>query len=396
MGGAEPNTNNIEKEALFLNIILQNKPRLLHASTIVAPESLTLQNSLIYRAAQQIINGKGEISFEAVAYQLNETHALTEIGGLDYLNAIRFAVFDMDDHTFSRLAEDIEQNGRVRRIKQALALLSQADNIVSPDELAGQAISQIYRVTQARSEGTVTIQEALDSIADERVKLATSSLHQLDEILAPGGWSLGDYVIIAARPSVGKTAVVAQSAVAAAMADVPTLIFSLEQSKQTLITRLRRIADDQTLRNLPLHFNFTTGLTAEQIFYHTQVAQMLYGVQIVIIDYIGLIKGKERGENTNDFLHRVSETFVAMKKNLNLVIIAVSQLNRDPDKENREPELYDLRDSGTLEQDADIVIFLHRPKKGETAKFKVAKQREGSLGEFQARFDTNAVMFFDD
>jgi replicative DNA helicase len=343
-----------------------------------------------------VVNNGGEVSFAAVAYQLSESHKLPEIGGLEYLNSVERAIFNVDDPTFDRIAGDIEYHGRVRRIKEVFITLAQSDDNVSPDELAGRAINQIYQVTQTQSEGTITIQEALDSTLEPRVSISGSSLAQLDRLLAPGGWAIGDYVIVAARPSVGKTAMAAQMAITAGLQDVPTLVFSLEQSKHTLMARMRRIVSEDILRNLPIRFNFTTGLTAEQIFYYTQIAQMLYGIKVVVIDYIGLIKGKMRGESTNDFLHRVSETFVAMKKNLNLVIIVTSQLNRDPDKENREPELYDLRDSGTLEQDADIVLFLHRPKKGENAKFKLAKQREGGLGNFHTRFDPNSVMFYDE
>lgn len=385
----------IERESLFLNTVLQNRDRLIYANARIDPVLLSPQNSLIYKAAQDIIQDGRNPSFESVIYHLNEKNMLSVVGGLEYINAIRVAGFDMDDGTFQQLVDDIERYGKVQRMKEVvLGIAEKVEESVQPEDLASRLISGIYEVTQKRMEGTISIGDALDS-EETRECITDTPLSELNNLLTPGGWALGDYVIIAARPSVGKTALAMQMAVRAAANGVPVLVYSMEQSKKTLMNRLRHTLDPDILRVLPLYFNFTVGLTAQEIFYNTQVAQMLYNIQLVVVDYIGLIRGREKSESRNDFLTRVSEKFMVMRKNLNLVLIVVSQLNRDPDREQREPELHDLRDAGSLEQDADVVLLLHRPGKAETAKIKVAKQREGRLGAFQAWFDPQRMLFSD-
>ena len=235
----------------------------------------------------------------------------------------------------------------------------------------------------------------------------------LDELT--GGWQRSDLVIIAARPSVGKTAFALQSSIAAARAGHPALFVSLEMNGTQLadravshltgvnamairdprnmededwprLTAVNRITDD-----LPMRIDESASATVDAIAARARQVDAEQRLSLIVIDYLTYIQ-PPKSENTTEAIQVITRHLKALAKQLNVTVVLLSQLNRDGDGE---PELKHLRGSGAIEQDADVVLFLHRPNASDhgLVKAKVAKQRNGPLGEFYLRADMANMRF---
>jgi replicative DNA helicase len=362
-------------------------------SSLIEPDALSVTTALIYKASRELFEAGNTVTFESVAYNLSEKGMLADVGGLEFFDTLKQTTFVPDAMTFKKLCDDLAKVGQTRSLKQELTELTNLPDDTNPDLLLDKSVSIIYKASKGKADGILSITEAIDTAGQGRVPLTSSTLGGLDTLFG-GGLVAGDYILVGARPSVGKSALTLQIGGASALNDHPTLIYSFEMSKVALVGRLGKMFTLDLLRESPLYM-VTSPLTVEQIFYTTQVAQLTKNIEIVIIDYIGLIPGQRSTQTKNDFITHVSRTLQAMSRKLNVVLIVVSQLNREMDREGREPALHDLRDSGSLEQDADNIIFIHRPQKKEKTKIILAKHREGPIGDFQATFDAESGMFFD-
>jgi replicative DNA helicase len=232
------------------------------------------------------------------------------------------------------------------------------------------------------------------------------------------GFQRGDFIILAARPSIGKTSLVMNIAEHVAVdVGLPVLVFSLEMEDVALILRMQcsrarvsmqhamreKLEDIDMIRFLktspeigksPLYINRESALNTEQLASRAKELVQRNGIRLIIVDYIGLISGSGKYNNRYEMVTGISNRLKGLAREVNLPLIALCQLNRDMEKSGREPVLADLRDSGALEQDADIVMLLHRvddPSKDfQEAKLIIAKQRNGPTGPvnllFQKRF----------
>lgn len=234
------------------------------------------------------------------------------------------------------------------------------------------------------------------------------------------GWRQPDLIILAARPAVGKTAFALNLARNAAMNQfkpTPVLFFSMEMSTGQLINRLmssesevwiQKITtgklDDLQVEQLykktnglykaPIYFDDTPAQNIQQLRSKTRIAKRKYDIGIVFVDYLQLMSGVERKGNREQEISEISRGLKALAKELEIPVIALAQLSREPDKRtgnNKMPQLSDLRESGAIEQDADMVMFMYRPEyynqssnewgestSGETH-IRIAKHRNGSL-----------------
>jgi replicative DNA helicase len=227
------------------------------------------------------------------------------------------------------------------------------------------------------------------------------------------GWKKQELIIFAARPSMGKTAAAINMAIDAALRQEKAVaVFSLETSAEALIRRamcgaarvdshrFQRQALDgderQRLTNAlsrivdaPLYLDDTPAASVSEVRAKCRRQQKLHGLDLVIVDYLQLMSGGRRYENRTQEVSAISRSLKAMAKELDVPVIALSQLSRENEKrQDKRPVLSDLRESGSIEQDADVVCFLHRPEyydrhnpdlKGQ-AEFILAKQREGPTG----------------
>lgn len=235
-----------------------------------------------------------------------------------------------------------------------------------------------------------------------------TGFHGLDEVTS--GFQASELIILAARPSMGKTALVCNFALAVAGNSNGVLLISLEQSNLELAERLLAIqarvnghklrqgelddveqhslmeASDE-LRQIPLFIDDTAGRTVSQIAAIARRLKRRHGIGLVIIDYLQLIESDERNIPREQQISTVTRRLKFLAKDLSIPVIALAQLNRSVEqREDKRPRLADLRESGAIEQDADIVMFLHRPDAydpedhpGE-ADLIVAKNRNGPIG----------------
>ncbi|MEZ6055681.1 MAG: replicative DNA helicase [Planctomycetaceae bacterium] len=235
-----------------------------------------------------------------------------------------------------------------------------------------------------------------------------TGFHGLDDMIS--GFHGSELLVLAARPSMGKTALVCNFALAVAQSGSPVLLFSLEQSKLELAERLLCIfakidghklrqgdldevaqhtlmqgADE--MRQLPIFIDDVAGRTMSQIAAIARRISRRHGLGIVIIDYLQLIESEDKNTPREQQISSITRRLKFLAKDLSIPVIALAQLNRGVEqREDKRPRLADLRESGAIEQDADIVMFLHRPeaydpedRPGE-ADLIVAKNRSGPIG----------------
>ncbi|NID15408.1 replicative DNA helicase [Luteibacter yeojuensis] len=288
-------------------------------------------------------------------------------------------------------AERVAAQSLVRRLRQAGARIANLDD----EDPYGQA-QKILAACAPRNQGTVRhIREfAKEAVADlqsryeatEELTGLPTGIPELDEVT--GGFQAPDLVVIAARPSVGKTAMLLQVVRSIATAGKATAVFSLEMSGKQLTDRLTSavgVIDGTLLRRpkamdesdwgrwaraceaisgMPIYIDDTAGVSVEAICARTrqlkaQLDETDTPLGAIAIDYLQLIK-KGKAENTTTAIGDITAALKNLAKELNIVVILLSQLNREA--EGKEPNMSHLRDSGSIEQDADVILFLWRPK----------------------------------
>lgn len=381
-----------DREYLFLAGCMTDPTLFVVGSSLVDEGSLSVAGNIIYSAIKKLREADSSVTPELVAYELNNQGSLETIGGLTTLNAIKNIDFRLDVDGFKRISEDIRIDSRKREIKNILKALSESEE--DPDTIISETIRQIYDASENNIKENIVRADKAKSKTKPRTAFASSSIDSLDSII--GGIVKSEYLILAARPSIGKTAMGLQMAANAALDGIPTLVFSLEQSLSAIMGRINRLISEEDLESLPLYLKCEAGLTIGKIMSTVQMAKLMYGIEFVVIDYIGLIGGQRMGQTTNEFLSMVSKGIQSISRKMDVGVVALAQLNRNSEREDREPALYDLRDSGSLEQDADIVVLIHRRNRDdELTKFIVAKHREGTIGSITANFNKDCVMFLE-
>lgn len=258
-----------------------------------------------------------------------------------------------------------------------------------------------------------------------------SGLTEIDKLT--GGWQRSDLIVIAARPAMGKTALVLCMARNAALDfRKPTLVFSLEMSTSQLVTRLVASETKEYIKSFtrngiepskffehqktcsklidsPLYIDDTPSLTLIELRAKARRMARLHGIELIVIDYIQLMSGDGSKGNRENEISTISRGLKALAKELNIPIIVLSQLNRQVESRggDKRPQLSDLRESGAIEQDADIVAFLHRPEyygiteyeggrstKG-VAEFIIKKHRNGDIDTAEIEFINRLTRFQD-
>jgi replicative DNA helicase len=300
---------------------------------------------------------------------------------------------------------------------------AQSDNV---DEDLDKVQAKVYALTSKRARqssklaGDVShdILMRLDSImtSGENPGIPTGILG-LDSII--GGWQKSDLVIVAARPSVGKTALAISSAKHAATThDQRVAIYSLEMSAQSIGTRLlsqfsgigvqdilrgrlsgpawaRLASGVNRMNRAPITIDDTPTITPAELRSRARYIAMNGGIDLVVVDYLQLMSADRLTKDANRVIEvaEISRALKQLARELDVPVIALSQLNRSSEhREDGEPRLSDLRDSGAIEQDADIVLMLWRPQDS-GVRLKVAKHRNGPIGEIMMEWRKDTVEF---
>jgi replicative DNA helicase len=331
-----------------------------------------------------------------LANELERQDGLAAAGGKDYIGTLLDVVptaANVEYHL--KIVKEKALRRRLIEIAQGLVVEAHESGADAAD-LLDLAEHRIFQVSQQR--GTTNfwrIKQLLWPAMERIEKLreggplsgVPTGFVDLDKITL--GFQPSDLIIIAARPSMGKTAFVLNIAQYAAVeGNVPTAIFSLEMSKESLIQRMlasEGFIDAQRLRSgklnsqdhsnlakaaallgqAPIWIDDTPGLTLLEIRSRARRLKSQEGIRMVIVDYLQLIQGPMNSESRQQEISQISRSLKILAKELDIPVVALSQLSRAPEQrtgENKRPQLSDLRESGAIEQDADVVMFIYRPE----------------------------------
>lgn len=306
-----------------------------------------------------------------------------------------------------------------------------ADPMDDPTDLASFVEGQVQEIIQPKSSTLVGAKEGTESAINEIKKSLIDGPARIEPHLPwlkaglRGGFKDGHTIVVAARPSVGKTTLAVNFAYHAALAGKKILFFSLEMKADTLWEKfgLIRSGDDGGLdyrtadqsknkrnatkliqmieecQDLPIFIDDNGSSSIGQIRATSRIMHRKHNLDCVVIDYLGLVRPEDSKVSREQQIADISRRCKALAKEIDRPVIVVSQLNRDSSKGNREPQLHDLRDSGQIEQDCDVAILLHRDLMGdkEDVKVIVAKQRNGGVGHSRDRikFKPNSQRFIE-
>ena len=274
--------------------------------------------------------------------------------------------------------------------------------------------------------------EMLSNADEKKLTGVPTGFKVLDDFT--GGWQPSDLIIIAARPGMGKTSLALKTLLECGLQNIPSAFFSLEMSTNQLTARHISINSNfhlsqiirkgfekpeyfttlsekiDTMQNFPIYIEDTPSMDIRDIVSKARILKRKYDIKILIVDYIQLVVDKTKVNQREQEISSITRNLKLIAKELNIPVIALSQLNRSVEtRTDKHPKLSDLRESGAIEQDADIVTFLYRHEyyypdsplddwlveKGANAEFSFAKYREGSLETIGIHFDGNKVKYSD-
>ena len=373
------------------------------------------------------------VDLVTITAQLDKDGNLEKAGGITYVAQIA--------NSLGSASNIVHYAGIVKEKAVLRDLISIASNISNrsyddtedTEKILDDAERMVLEISQKRARSGLTpISEVIDdtlsqleilSQKKEGITGLTSGFIDLDRITS--GWQKSDFIILAARPAMGKTAFALNMAQNAAIAThEPVAIFSLEMSKEQLVNRMvssMAEIDQQTLRNgriygddwvqlvnaiaplaeAPVYIDDTPAISVREVRAKARRLKTERGLSLVIIDYLQLMGSTGRIESRQQEVSQISRSLKALARELDIPIIALSQLSRSVEQgQEKKPSLSHLRESGSLEQDADIVMFIYRDeyynedseKKGQ-AEIIIAKHRNGATGSVDLSFRKEFTKF---
>ncbi|MBR8661276.1 MULTISPECIES: replicative DNA helicase [Brevibacillus] len=421
-----PPQNN-EAEQSVLGAVFLSKEALITAIEILRPEDFyKTAHQRIFKTMQDLYERGEPVDLVTVTAELQDHKLLDEVGGVTYLTEIARSVPTAANIEY--YARIVEEKSLLRRLiltatKIANDGYSREDDVT---QILADAERYILEIAQNRNSGgfvpirdvLLETYERIEFLSQRRgdVTGIPSGYPDLDKMTS--GFQRSDLIILAARPSVGKTAFalnVAQNV--AARAGETVAIFSLEMAASQLVqrmicaegnldaSRMRTgwLEEDDwqkltmaigTLAKAPIYIDDTPGITVQDIRAKCRRLQAEKGLGLIVIDYLQLIQGRGRGENRQQEVSEISRTLKGIARELNVPIIALSQLSRSVEqRQDKRPMMSDIRESGSIEQDADIVAFLYRDdyydketENKNVIEVIIAKQRNGPTGTVELAF----------
>lgn len=399
----------------------------------------------IFRAITKLVETNKAADILTVAEQLKMTGELAQIGGITYLADLTGSVPSASN--IALYAEIIRDRALMRRLAQAGETISsnattphaaRGDGVMDARQMLDNAEKLIFDISESRGRqrgGPVEISSLLSTVMENLDELAANpssitgvetGFIDLDEMTC--GMHGGDLIILAGRPSMGKTAMALNFAEHVALAlGLPTLIYSMEmggtQIAQRFLSSVAKV-DQQALRtgrlesrdwdrlneamaklnSAPIHVDETPALTAIELRARARrMWRQFDGLGLIVVDYLQLMSsaGGSKGENRATEISEISRSLKALAKELKCPVLALSQLNRSLEQRpNKRPVMSDLRESGAIEQDADVILFVYRdevynpesPDAG-VAEVIIGKQRNGPIGTVKLSFQGQFTKF---
>ena len=397
------------------------------------PDFYAPKHEIVFEALLALY-GMGEpTDVITVTDQLVKTGQLVRAGGADYLHTLTSTVPTAANASF--YAKIVQEKATLRRLVEVGTRIAQLGyaNEGEVEALVNQAQEDVYGVTRAGTSDdyvalSVSLEAAIDEIEaaqnlDGNLVGVPTGFTDLDALT--NGFHPGQLIIVAARPAMGKSTFALDIARNAAIkSDKPTLFFSLERGRAEIAMRMLsaesmiplqsmrkgQIADSDwtklaqvrgNINDAPLYIDDSPNMTLAEIRAKCRRLSQRVGLKMVVIDYLQLLTSGKKVESRQQEVSEFSRALKLLSKELGIPVVALSQLNRQAEQtKDKKPELSHLRESGSLEQDADVVVLLHRegigdsnhPRAGE-ADLILAKQRSGPTGTVTVAFQGNYSRF---
>lgn len=422
-----PHSN--EAEESVLGSILIDKDAISVIAPLLKPDHFYNENNgRIYEAALVLYENRRPIDLVTLTSELKKTKDFTRIGGASYLadltNRVATAV------NVEEYAQIIKRNWIKRQLISASSRISTLafNESKESSEVLEEAEKEIFSISQAGiARSFIPVKDALIESFDRLDELHKKSsglrglptgFTQLDNLLA--GMQNSNLIILAARPGIGKTALSLNIARHVAVEEkIPVGIFSLEMSQEELVDRLlvrqaqidswklktgrldeddfARLSDAMgTLAEAPLYIDDTPGISILEMRTKARRLQMEKGLKLLIVDYLQLIHGRNI-ENRVQEVSEISQGLKNLARELKIPVLSLSQLSRAVEvRGGQRPRLADLRESGSIEQDSDVVMFLYREddEDRENVILELAKHRNGPIGAIGLRFVQKQISFY--
>lgn len=421
--------HSIDAEISVLGALLIDKNAIVNiAEFLNASHFYDDRHSKIYQAIIELYEDRAPIDVLTVSEKLRQNKALKTIGGVGYLGDLvnRVPTAAHIEH-YGKIVKDAATKRTLMIAATRLAELS-FDEGTSAEELLDKAEQEVFSLTQRHlTRSFLPVREALAESFDRLDELhkspgglrgVPSGFSDLDNTLA--GFQKSNLVILAARPGIGKTALALNIAQHVAVVEKrPVGFFSLEMSKEELVDRLLvaqadidawrlktgRLDDEDftklsdamgMLAEAPLFIDDTPALTVLEMRTKARRLQVDTGVELLVVDYLQLVYGR-RLENRVQEVSEISQGLKNLARELKIPILAISQLSRAVEQRgSKRPQLADLRESGAIEQDADVVMFLWKEDEDNTENINmdIAKHRNGPLGQIKLFFKGDRIRFY--
>lgn len=418
--------HSVEAEQAVLGGVLM-RSQLMHSivDQLHAEDFYLPAHSVIYSAFLELYHKSAPIDLISTAEQLKSQNTLEDAGGAVYLGELAQAVISgANAEYYAGIVRDKAlQRGLINACSRIIA--NSYDSARDVNELLDESEQAIFSIAQRTANRDFSsTQELLGGVFDNLAKLAdakdvvtgvTTGYTRLDKLTA--GLQPSDLIIVAARPSMGKTAfAMCMTLNAAVRQNVPVAVFSLEMSKEQLIQRmlavwgkvdlskLRRpslLTDEdwqhlytaaEVIAHAPVYIDDTPALSTLELRARVRRLKADKGLGLVVVDYLQLMRTNRRTDSRELEISDISRSLKGLAKEMNIPVVALAQLNRKvEDRGDKRPMLSDLRESGAIEQDADVIMFVYRedvykyqkpaerPPQGK-AEIIIGKQRNGPVG----------------
>jgi len=434
----------IEAEMCALGTMLLSERAAEEVVNILGPDDFYQpSHKTIFNAIRQLISNNKPVDLVTLRDELTARSQLQQVGGVDYLiqvmesvpsaaNAASYAKIVLDKATMRRL----EDAGR-----QIVSVVRDSE-IVDADDKVDKAEQLVFEVGRRRlgkdfqhiqglaKEFFLDVDHIIET--GEPMIGTSTGFYDLDNLTT--GFYPGDFIIVAARPSMGKTALVLNFALNVARRNIGNVaVFSLEMSGQQLVRRLvsmisgvssgvlkrsslsesdyQKLADAcELLYNLPIYIDDSSDVSGMEMRGKCRRLKQDGGLSLVLVDYLQLMRSSKRTENRVQEISEIARSLKALAKELQVPVIALSQLNRSVEsRDNKRPMLSDIRESGSIEAEADLVMFIYRdqyykekeqvveadhdPDRVEEAEIIIAKHRNGPTGKIVLGFQPQYARF---
>ncbi|MBU0619034.1 replicative DNA helicase [Patescibacteria group bacterium] len=418
-----------EAEQSVLGALLIDKDAVMETSQLLRPEFFyDEKHRLIFEAIVGLYDERESVDVVTVSEVLKKNRALAKVGGRAYLtNLVNQTPTSAHVQSYAQIIKDHYTKRQL--ISMASRMVDEAfDEGMESGEVLEKAEKQVFSLSQKHlTRNFIALKDALAESFDRLDELhkkgsglrgISTGFQALDSLLA--GMQDSNLLILAGRPGLGKTTLALNIAQHVAVKEkIPIGFFSLEMSKEELVDRLLvaqadidawrlktgRLDDEDfsqlsdamgLLAEAPFFVDDTPGISLSEIRTKARRLQIEQGVKLIILDYLQLVHGRQVDNRVQE-VSEISQGLKNLARELRVPVLALSQLSRAVEhRGSKRPQLADLRESGSIEQDADVVMFIYREDEEDLEKLKLilSKHRNGPLGAIDLRFRGDRIRFY--